>query len=115
MTTKKNHGNRKRRETRNMSAVRDPRELRMLYVYTDIVEGHAYANKNLRVLRVIPYAPDAIYRGIHVCFEKLEFYGLAKKYFDSINLILNNREFEISFTKGSTEPVYAQLIFRKNK
>lgn len=97
-----------------MSTARDPTHLRMLYVYSDIVDGHAYANKHSRVLRVIPYTPDAIYRGVDLCFEKLEFYSLAKKYFDSINIIINNSEFEIVFG-GSSEPVYIQLLFRKNK
>lgn len=89
------------------------KHIQMLYVYADMIEGHGYADNKLCVLRVIPWKSSAQSEGIHIRFENPEFYPVCRNYFDSINILINNREHEISFDLDSIEPVYIQLLFKK--
>lgn len=86
----------------------------MLYVYCDIVTGHAYADQTLDVLRIIPgYTRDVCLRGYYEKFINPEFYPVNKNYFDSISIKINNREDDLSFSEHNFEPVYLQLLFKK--
>lgn len=87
------------------------KHIQMLYVYADMIEGHGYADNKLCVLRVIPWKSSAQSEGIHIRFENPEFYPVCRNYFDSINILINNREHEISFDLDSIEPVYIQFIY----
>lgn len=86
----------------------------MLYVYSDIVAGHAYADQNLEVLRIIPgYTRHVALRGLYTKFSNPEFYPVNKTYFDTISIKINNREDELEFSEENFEPVYIQLKFKK--
>lgn len=89
-------------------------EFRMLYIYSDIVSSHTYANRMLNLLRVIPYYDRNTERnGLHIKFDSPEFYPLSKEYFESISIIVSTREYEISFNTYNKNPIYLKLLFRR--
>lgn len=89
-------------------------ELRMLYIYSDIVASQIYANRMLTLLRVIPYFDTSVIRnGLHIKFDSPEFYPLSKEYFESISIIISNREDEIVFSPANKNPIYIKLLFRR--
>lgn len=89
-------------------------KLRMLYVYTDIISPHMYADKMLALLRVIPnYIAADQKHGIHLKFNNPEFYPVCKDYFETIEILISNREFDIEFIQYVKNPVYIKLLFRR--
>lgn len=85
--------------------------IRMLYIYSDIVDLRIYAHKKLELLRIIPYRNSE--NGVHVRFDNPEFLPLSKSYFDRITIIVNNRERDIKFDQYNYEPVFVQLLFKR--
>lgn len=79
----------------------------ILYIYSDIVEPHIYANKLLQLLRIIPYYSGDIRHGIP------EYYPLSKTYFDTISIVVTNRGREPHFGFFRIQPIYVQLHFKK--
>lgn len=100
-----------KRRKRNTDNLIFEQNIRMLYIYSDIVELRTYAHKKLELLRIIPYRNSD--DGIHIRFENPEFLTLSKSYFDRITIIVNNRERDIKFDKNNYEPVFVQLLFKK--
>lgn len=86
--------------------------VQMLHVSTDIICPHAYAYRQLKLLRVIPFSDDVTMSGLHLRFEHLEFFPLIKNYFDSIAIKITNRDNEITFQED-IQPIYLQLFFKK--
>lgn len=88
--------------------------LRMLFVYCDIVSSQIYANRMLNLLRVIPfYQSMSVRDGIHIKFDSPEFYPLSKEYFESISIIVSARENEIYFNDSNRNPIYMKLLFKR--
>lgn len=104
---------RTKRQVLEMTAVRELDYIQMLYVYSDIVGSHAYSNRRIATLRIIPFTLSARYEGVHVRFDNPEFYPLSRNYFDSIFIWINNREHELTFIIPTIQPVYIQLLFKK--
>lgn len=89
-------------------------ELRMLFIYSDIVASQIYANRMLNLLRVIPYFNRDVMRdGLHVTFDTPEFYPMSKEYFESVSIIVSSREDEIRFNIYNKNPIYVKLLFRR--
>lgn len=91
-----------------------PTRLHMLFIYSDIVASHAYANKQLQLLRVIPYYENPA-QGMHINFDSPEYYPLSSSFFDSISIVISNRGESISFRYYNPQPIYVQLHFRKKE
>lgn len=82
----------KRRSKRAISIEETIRPIRMLYVYSNIVDPRTY---------------------YYLRFENPEFVQLSKNYFDSITIQITNREHDLKFNSMNYEPVYLQLLFKK--
>lgn len=92
----------------------DETQLHMLFVYTDIISPHMYANKMFTLLRVIPnYHINDQRNGLHIKFNTPEFYPVCKDYFETIEILISNREYEIELLQHVKNPIYIKLLFRK--
>lgn len=92
-----------------------PYSVNMIFVYSDIVNIHAYAEHQLELLRIIPTydLKEISAHGYHEKFINPEFYPVTRNYFDSISIKIVNREYDLRFNKRNLEPVYIQLLFKK--
>lgn len=63
--------------------------MHMLYLYTDIIEPHMYANHTFSFLRCIPGCKNNK-SGLHIVHEHLEFYPVSKQFIDTVSIVLTD-------------------------
>lgn len=89
--------------------------LHMIFVFSDVVGYHWYANKRYKLLRTIPnyYSVNTFNDGLWIRFDTPEYYPVSENYIESISIAVTNREYPINFARNNSQPIYCQLHFKK--
>lgn len=90
------------------------KDLRMIFIFSDIISPHMYANKMLTTLRIIPHFEKSDFRnGLHLYFDSPEFYPLSRDWIESISIVITMREYDLSFLQNNINPIYLKLLFKR--
>lgn len=84
----------------------------MLFIYSDIVDFSIYTNRLFKILRIVPFFPIRVEKGVHKIYTAPEYYPVSRNFIDSIGIKINNRGESLRFETDDI-PIYLKLHFKK--